>query len=77
MAGFAGFEGDSTIQADIVDHGTINNRQLRNADKWLDEYLRAMGIDPETEGAGASGWVDWDTTSASGRDLLFHGRRSR
>ena len=82
MAAGMAQKGDPTIGADLVNHPDLVSRLQRNAGFWLEQYAHAVGISlPGMEGTGGAGLagrtIDWDVAPASGRDFIFHGRRSR
>jgi hypothetical protein len=70
-------KGEPTVQADVVDHPDMTRRLAERSKFWFGQYFMAIGLDKDGKGGAGSGWADWDISSDTGRDLLFHGRRGR
>lgn len=68
--------GDSTIQADAVDHGSRPREFANRAKQLRQRYHDALGVDPKRNTA-AGVVVDMDMTDSQGYDRLYHGRRRR
>jgi len=79
IAATYGNTNDPTLGLDSVDHGSRSDRWRRLADHYEKAYREALGLDADSDKAGASagGFVDWDNLPGwpSGRRFLFHGNR--
>lgn len=74
-AQYAG-DGDSTIQADTVDHGGKSREFGARARTLRKRYTDAIGVDDKSS-APAGVVVDWDNQNSLGHDRLLHTGRRR
>lgn len=76
LAAFYSGDGDSTIQADSVDHQSKAREFSSRANKMDKRYHNLLGVDiKRTVAAGVV--VDMDMTNSLGRDRLTHPNRYR
>lgn len=68
--------GDSTLQADSVDHTSRAREYGSRAGKLRQRYFDGVGVDPKRNGAGGT-TVNWQTGLQGGGDRLTHPRRFR
>lgn len=68
--------GDSTIQADSVDHSSRPREFAARAKHLRQRYFDALGVDPKKNVASGS-VVNWNAYDSQGRDRLTHPARYR
>lgn len=76
LAGQYAGDGNPTIQADTVDHGSKSGKFARRADKLRKRYRDQVGAVEKTS-AAAGVMVDLDNNDSRGRDRFHHSRRYR
>jgi hypothetical protein len=72
-------QGQSTINADSVDHRSKSDQFQSRGERFLKLYREHLGLDADKEEGAAGEFVDMDSVPGwpSGRDYLFHGRGLR
>lgn len=68
--------GDSTIQADSVDHSSRPREFAARAKHLRQRYFDGLGLDPKANVAGGT-TVNWNGYDSQGRDRLTHPSRFR
>jgi len=76
LAAFYSGQGDSTIQADTVNHGDKAKKYSTRAAELRKRYFNILGVQPK-KNIGHTAYADWDNNLQHGGDRIIHSRRYR